>query len=463
MTTKPDPAVRNCFDGPELTAYLSNELLPERRAEIDRHLATCTDCARLANTLRATKALLQQAPPAPAAPPDLTERIMASLPADAWTPAPRRHPAWAWPAAAAAALALLAGIGFIMQSADQVPSAPRLVQHAPSSAPPTGAAMDEAQAVARALDWLQRTQQADGSWSGADEQFVIGTSSLALLAMLNAEEPDARVRHQPSIRTGINYLLHHQQPSGLIGPEVSGGVYNHGLATLALLEANAADPQPEWAAAADRALAFISAAQTQAGGWGYLRSAGDAPNSAATVWPLLALVRADVLGRPGLKPAIGRGTRWLRSTISDEGTMGYRRADDHPTDAPALNAAGAVCLLLADRQHAPDLRAMLRAVGIHTSPAQSPLNFYQAYFQSRVQALAAGTIATTPAPAPDTRLASLQRTTGNDAGSWDANDPWGNVGGRVYSTAMATLAMQCLPRPLNSAPTGRDGQRYLDL
>jgi len=41
------------------------------------------------------------------------------------------------------------------------------------------------------------------------------------------------------------------------------------------------------------------------------------------------------------------------------------------------------------------------------------------------------------------RLASLQNARGPAAGSWDANDAWGGVGGRVYSTAMAALALKC--------------------
>ena len=39
-------------------------------------------------------------------------------------------------------------------------------------------------------------------------------------------------------------------------------------------------------------------------------------------------------------------------------------------------------------------------------------------------------------------LISEQIKTGKDAGSWDPNDEWGRYGGRLYSTALATLTLE---------------------
>jgi hypothetical protein len=39
-------------------------------------------------------------------------------------------------------------------------------------------------------------------------------------------------------------------------------------------------------------------------------------------------------------------------------------------------------------------------------------------------------------------LVQDQRQDGSFAGSWDPNDPWGRYGGRVYSTALATLCLE---------------------
>ena len=36
----------------------------------------------------------------------------------------------------------------------------------------------------------------------------------------------------------------------------------------------------------------------------------------------------------------------------------------------------------------------------------------------------------------------MQRVDGDAAGSWDPDGPWGMVGGRVYSTALALLTLE---------------------
>ena len=45
-------------------------------------------------------------------------------------------------------------------------------------------------------------------------------------------------------------------------------------------------------------------------------------------------------------------------------------------------------------------------------------------------------------------LLGLQNRDGVDAGSWPANGTWGGYGGRVYSTAIATLSLEVYYRYL---------------
>ena len=45
-------------------------------------------------------------------------------------------------------------------------------------------------------------------------------------------------------------------------------------------------------------------------------------------------------------------------------------------------------------------------------------------------------------------LVSEQIKTGRNAGSWDPIDRWGGSGGRIYSTAMATMCLEVYYRHL---------------
>jgi hypothetical protein len=46
------------------------------------------------------------------------------------------------------------------------------------------------------------------------------------------------------------------------------------------------------------------------------------------------------------------------------------------------------------------------------------------------------------------QLLRLQRSDGHLAGSWDPDTVWGSYGGRIYSTAMATLCLEIYYRYL---------------
>jgi hypothetical protein len=46
------------------------------------------------------------------------------------------------------------------------------------------------------------------------------------------------------------------------------------------------------------------------------------------------------------------------------------------------------------------------------------------------------------------RLLALQRADGDLAGTWDPDAIWGGYGGRIYSTALATLCLEVYYRYL---------------
>ena len=440
---KPDASVV-CARSQELPALLLGELDAARAAEVERHIAECASCAAQREQFSCVLFRLR----APAGVPpvrDLAPDVLARLPVAeaAW----RRRSFWL---RAAALLLATLGLGSAIfwhhhrlasfDLASTVP--PSAINHEPSTMSSLPA--DRTQAIAHAIAWLERTQEADGHWDtarwGAQRMYGVGLTSLALLA-LSVEGAAVTPQHRAALVRGMDWLIAQQDAHGQFGPDGSAAMYNHGLATLALLEGVALTSNTANRAAAALALARITRAQNASGGWGYSRGPAGNVNTSITVWQLQALLRADALGFAEVRPHLARGLAWLGGRIGAEGRVGYRRTDDFPNGAETLTAAGALCLLRSTEgardQRLARMLALIR--GTATQPATP--DYYRCYFVSA--ALAAAGVTADPALAKmrDALLAQ-QTQDGAEAGSWTPGDRWGRAGGRIYATALAVLALQ---------------------
>src|SRR5262249_17350789 len=96
--------------------------------------------------------------------------------------------------------------------------------------------MDEA--VANALEFLQRTQEKDGSWQAGRMGKSPAVTSLAVMAFLSAGHVPGEGRYGETIEKGISWVLKKQQENGLLAPNDGGGheMYHHGICTLMLAE-----------------------------------------------------------------------------------------------------------------------------------------------------------------------------------------------------------------------------------
>ena len=102
-----------------LEAYVDGELDLVPHLEVETHLRTCPACARAAENLRASRLVLRSALPRHAAPPGLTERLRAIVPAEPAPAAlPRPSPSWfSRYAAMTGALAAALAVGFFAGAA----------------------------------------------------------------------------------------------------------------------------------------------------------------------------------------------------------------------------------------------------------------------------------------------------------------------------------------------------------
>lgn len=380
-------------------------------------------------------------PDAPA--PALAETIAARIARERLR---RRHAALAL---AAGAMALLGTGAWLLLRAPQeaevasasseleavMPAPEPMIVPVESAAAPTPVAPDE---LARAREWLIRHQDDMGGWtmgrSGAAANYTVGTSALAMLALADGERSAVL---QESLDRAARFLARTQQPSGVFGPDITGSLYNHALACLALLRARPGG-DAECERALRRGLDLLADAQRPEGGWTYLRSRG-APNTSLTVWALLVLMRAEEAGYHDYRPALDSGLAWLQDVIDEKGRAGYRRPGDHPHGSETLTAAAALCFLDHPDALDPRLRLMIENIRTDLHAAAGPIDLYRTFFQ---------TAALRAEPEPDeelarvaTRLRAVQDQHGDDAGSWPPLDRWSSAGGRVYSTALALLAL----------------------
>jgi hypothetical protein len=119
-------------------------------------------------------------------------------------------------------------------------------------------------AVLRALRWLKKNQQPDGSW----KSHKVAMTGLAVLAFLaHGEKPgdDDCKEFGPTVQRAIEYLLQVQnKQTGRIP-----GNYDHPIATYALCEAYGMTLNPNVKEAAAKALKPILDGQHPTGGWTY--------------------------------------------------------------------------------------------------------------------------------------------------------------------------------------------------
>ncbi len=318
--------------------------------------------------------------------------------------------------------------------------------------------------IERGLAWLLRSQVEDGSWDvaahGGSPEYRVGVSALALLAL--AGEGAGSVgegANAEAARRAATFLRESQdRETGLLGPSGAHRLYNHGLALLALAEVHGLDlcrrsslGTMALRPALERGVEALARAQLPGGGWGYAPGARTADTS-VTAWQVEAL---DACRRTGIEvpKAVLDGARaWLRSVADEGGRFGYHRRGDHPRGPAALAAAGAVAaglLRVPDPPGAADARAALLLRSL-PGPAAEPDRTLWWHATTWLHDLATAVSEDESAQARaragwaawGEALGKALVPSQEADGSWAPQDRYGEIGGRVYATAMSLLCLE---------------------
>jgi hypothetical protein len=301
-----------------------------------------------------------------------------------------------------------------------------------------------------ALEWLARNQEPDGRWDtrkhGGDAEYDTASTGLALLCLYGwgaSHTTDGRYRD--NVRKGIAWLVAQQKPNGyLAGP--AGRMYAHGIATIALCEGYGLSRDPALQAPAEKAIALIVSSQGAKGGWRYAPAPGDSDTS-VTGWQFMALHSARMAGLDVPEAVFEKARKWLDFAGGGKhgGLYGYTGPERNNA---AMIASGMFCrqLDLVPPTN-PRMIESAEALKMHPMNVTTP-EFYSLYYCTLALYQHQGPIWTAWNDKLKEALPLLQKKDGAAAGSWDPTGGHTGVGGRILSTALATLSLEVYYRLL---------------
>ena len=189
----------------------------------------------------------------------------------------------------------------------------------------------------------------------------------------------------------------------------------------------------------------VRAQNRRDGGWRY--QPGDSGDMSQFGWLVMALHSAKLGGAVVPQSTLDRMQNFLKqcSSGAGDGLASYRPGQGPST---TMTAEALLCRYFL-QPSVPQMTIMEATRRIaKEKPSVRHVNLYYWYY---------GTLAMYHVGGPDwdrwnqemkKTLLELQEKSGTNEGSWPANGVWGGYGGRVYSTAMATLNLEVYYRYL---------------
>ena len=280
----------------------------------------------------------------------------------------------------------------------------------------------------------------------AGSQAEAGLTGLAILAMAASGNTHQSGPHQESVRRAMRFLVAGQAADGNLAGKhgVYDFMYSHSIATFALGELFAMTNDPNLREPVTRAINYTIAAQDPvSGGWRY--KPGQSGDTSQHGWQLLALKTAYGAGIPVPDRTWQGARRFLESVSSGahHGLASYRPGQP-PTRAMTAEALACRQFLGLTPENPATREAGDYLLG--EVPTEELANLYYWYYGTIAMYQLQGTYWQRWNENLRKTLLARQVKTGPLAGSWDPNSRWDNYGGRIYSTALATLCLEAYYR-----------------
>ena len=299
--------------------------------------------------------------------------------------------------------------------------------------------------VIKALEWLKKKQNPDGSWN-PNKTAMTG---LALLTYLAHGETTSSEKYGQTVEKAIRFLISQQDAEGrFCKTDDQPGPYAHGIASYAISEAYGLTRIPSLKPVMEKAIQIILNGQQPKGGWNYNYSKGARRDTSVAGWQVQALKSAYIAGaeNPGIKEAMEKAVADLKSASDPEtGRFYYTDQGGHKTDS--ITGIGVLCLELLghamDKECRQGLQALVGSNCDWEKPDQWPM--YAWYYITQAKFHQGGQTWS----GWNSKFARVYVKNQNEDGSWTSAGAnlSGDTGkeinlGPVYSTTLAALTLQ---------------------
>jgi hypothetical protein len=334
-----------------------------------------------------------------------------------------------------------------------------------------GANEESERAVETSLQWLADHQHPKGYWAPIESTLgkepdpkvnfnnaqerersgfnsESGLTALAVLAFLGKGYTHEDNPFSDTVERALRWLVAQQDSQGFLGGRANpyARMYCHGMATIALGEAYGMTKDNTLREPLERAVQYIVDSQSADGGWRYYKvKQGD---MSMFGWQLMALKSARTAGLAVPQAAMTRATDFLidhgedmkNRKLSQFGGLAGYRIQEQPK--PSMTAESLFCKQMLG------IKRTNRAAGeaveylLKNLPQRSKQDLYYWYYGTLAMYHHGGEPWRRWNQALRDNLVADQRTDGEFAGSWNPRAPWGDYGGRVFSTALSTLCLE---------------------
>ncbi len=311
------------------------------------------------------------------------------------------------------------------------------------------------EAVRASLAWLARMQEPNGRWSGrgftarcdgcggaAQVDADVAMTGLSLLCFLGAGHTHTEEGpYQDAVQRALDWLVAGQTGDGDLRRGET--MYGQTVATVALCEALAMTKDERLAVPARRAVELVVRRAT-----GPRAGVGERDTSVIG-WLIMSLQSARRAGIEVPQAPFDAARNWLES-VRVAGEAGAYAYDRGGGPSPAMTAEAMFVQQLLGRDRGDPLMRRSAEYLLRTPPRWkdgAPTYYWYyatlALFEHQGEAWSAWNGAVVP------ELLESQRAAGDGApgaeaaaGSWDPQDQWSQLGGRIYQTAICTLSLE---------------------